>query len=151
MIICILRDLEDWQGAYQIYSIVKVACQEGRFFDSTLGTIREERNKIPSRNDKKVKEVVKDGLKNSLVSKNKDVKSTVSPILSQSPSGLRVITAIPSIVYGQAVVTMAKGGAESQTFQIFCEMLEVYTYVYIYMHIYIYICIYIYIYIYNHI
>lgn len=79
-----------------------------------------------SKYDKKAKEAVKekDGLKNSLVSKNKDVKSAGSPILSQSPSGLRVITAIPSIVYGQAVVTMAKGGAETQTFQIFCEMLE---------------------------
>ena len=39
-------------------------------------------------------------------------------------TGLRVLKVIPSIVYGQAVVTMAKGGAESQTYQIFCEMLE---------------------------
>ena len=39
-------------------------------------------------------------------------------------TGLRVLRTIPSIVYGQAVVTMAKGGAEAQTYQIFCEMLE---------------------------
>ena len=39
-------------------------------------------------------------------------------------TGLRVLRVIPSIVYGQAVVTMAKGGAESQSYQIFCEMLE---------------------------
>ena len=32
-------------------------------------------------------------------------------------TGLRVLKVIPSIVYGQAVVTMAKGGAESQTCQ----------------------------------
>ena len=37
---------------------------------------------------------------------------------------MRVLRAIPSIIYGQAVLTMAKDGAEAQCYQIFCEMLE---------------------------
>jgi len=48
-----------------------------------------------------------------------------STTTASSGSGARrPAVGLPSIVYGQAVVTMAKGGAESQTFQIFCEMLE---------------------------
>lgn len=39
-------------------------------------------------------------------------------------NGMRVLRAIPSIIYGQAVLTMAKDGAEAQCYQIFCEMLE---------------------------
>ena len=44
--------------------------------------------------------------------------------LPATENGQRVLRTIPSIVYGQAVVTMAKGGAESQSYQVFCEMLE---------------------------
>ena len=53
----------------------------------------------------------------------KSIKNGKTILLSRD-TGLRVLKVIPSIVYGQAVVTMAKGGAESQTYQIFCEMLE---------------------------
>ena len=32
--------------------------------------------------------------------------------------------ALPAIVYGQTLAALAKGGAEAQTFQVLCEMLE---------------------------
>lgn len=34
------------------------------------------------------------------------------------------VKTLPSIIYGQTLVVLAKGGAESQTFQLICDMLE---------------------------
>jgi hypothetical protein len=103
--------------------------QEGRLYDSTVGTtVGTSGYKMSYKTSVKKATVP---LKNTNSDSSKSVnakgtsaekKSTPSP--SSRDSNLRVLKTIPSIIYGQAVVTMAKGGAESQSYHIFCEMLE---------------------------
>jgi hypothetical protein len=100
-----------------------VAVQEGRFYDSTVGASGAKMG--PQASAKK--STVPPKITNSDPSKSGNTKSASvqkTPTPSPRDNGLRVLKTIPSIVYGQAVVTMAKGGAESQSYHIFCEMLE---------------------------
>lgn len=102
---------------------MKVAVQEGRFYDSTVGTGGTKTG--PQASAKKATVPLKNT--NSDSSKSVNTKSLIvqkTPSPPPRDNGLRVLKTIPSIVYGQAVVTMAKGGAESQSYHIFCEMLE---------------------------
>lgn len=46
-----------------------------------------------------------------------DTPSTSDPVTS-------TISVLPSIIYGQTIVTLAKGGVEAELFQVICEMLE---------------------------
>ena len=104
-------------------NVPQIAAQEGRFYDS--GTNREEKNKNgrPDSYKKNSVPLVKNTKMDTKQISSKTTNNMKTVSLSRD-TGLRVLKVIPSIVYGQAVVTMAKGGAESQTYQIFCEMLE---------------------------
>ena len=98
---------------------------EGRFYDSTVGSS----GNGGATNNKgivvntAVKSVKTDSPKSvNVKSVNGAKNQNQTPVATEN--GQRVLRTIPSIVYGQAVVTMAKGGAESQSYQVFCEMLE---------------------------
>ncbi len=45
-----------------------------------------------------------------------------TPIIQDSTSS--TLSVLPSIIYGQTIVTLAKGGVEAELFQVVCEMLE---------------------------
>jgi hypothetical protein len=102
-----------------------VAVAEGRFYDSTVGSSGngDAKNSKGSVGSAAVKSVKTDSLK-SVNTKTVNGGKNQNQDSAATENGLRVLRTIPSIVYGQAVVTMAKGGAESQSYQVFCEMLE---------------------------
>jgi hypothetical protein len=64
-----------------------------------------------------VYELAKISLKNGLL---------VNNFRNNTPAGGgdEVLQRLPSIIYGQTIVTLARGGVEAQTFQVVCEMLE---------------------------
>ena len=103
-----------------------MAVQEGRLYDSTVGASGEENNKMgPPISAKRATTPLKNtnsDTSKSVNTKNASIQKTPSAPLRDN--GLRQLKTIPSIVYGQAALTMAKGGAESQSYHIFCEMLE---------------------------
>ena len=102
-----------------------MAVAEGRFYDSTVGSSGngDAKNGKGSHGSAAVTSVKTDYLKSvNTKTVNGGKNQNQDPVATEN--GLRVLRTIPSIVYGQAVVTMAKGGAESQSYQVFCEMLE---------------------------
>ena len=177
------RELTDWQSAYQIYNIAKLAAKEGRFFDvsATAPTTRKNNpeytsggtspsdrmmpllqglslekrkgkrgNKLPRPSSLAAIEAAEAAAATTSSSSSAAgtnvgvdtvavVPTPMVPIqiinagtpvnvvtrnvsrsqgLAQGQGLARKAVGLPSIVYGQAVVTMAKGGAESQTFQV---------------------------------
>ena len=116
----------------------QLAAAEGRLFDSSVGSVGGGKvNGVRADVVKKAPEVPKKSSKKVSVTTSASsarkgeygVSSSASNSNSNSnnaigDNGMRVLRVIPSIIYGQAVVTMAKEGAEAQCYQIFCEMLE---------------------------
>ena len=111
---CRVSGSADWQTAMEIYNLAKLVVRTEDFAGGLIIA------KVSTKSDDNLMNQVSSPV---LLAGSQALNVPKNTSKSESVA-LQRLGVLPSIIYGQSAVIMAQGGAEAQTFQVMCEMLE---------------------------